>query len=257
MTKKKLIDLMIENNVKWPEGAEFAAQDKLSATGDFHLQFYLNKPFHTQGDDCWFDDSGSMIFDGRIRLPELCHNWHQTIVTREQYQRAMKLRDSDKRVAEFEKRKSEVRAGKPSERIGELHVDVQLSDIINKIAHHQAESQRYEEAMLDHNDKELALREHLNEMLAKVGMRAVDAEPKPTESEWPDCCDENGIVVDWDSVPAGTVVECVECDGVYSYRVGELYTFGHDQCGDYGPLDNDGHSPSYSARGGYKFRLIK
>ena len=38
--KKHLIELMIEAGVKWPDGAEYAAQDKR----DLYVWFYSEKP---------------------------------------------------------------------------------------------------------------------------------------------------------------------------------------------------------------------
>ena len=87
--KKHLIELMIEAGVKWPEGAEYAAQDK--TTND--LCFYRSKPVHRARFKDEWRPSGFDIPDGlvgrRINLPSLCRNWHQTIVTREQYAEAV------------------------------------------------------------------------------------------------------------------------------------------------------------------------
>ena len=87
--EKHLIELMIEAGVKWPEGAEHAAQDK--KTDD--LCFYKGKPVRNAGFEDEWRPSGLDRPDGivgrRINLPSLCRNWHQTIVTREQYEKAL------------------------------------------------------------------------------------------------------------------------------------------------------------------------
>ena len=87
--KKHLIELMIEAGVKWPEGAEYAAQDK--TTND--LCFYGSKPvLRARFQDEWRPsrlDSHDGIVGRRINLQSLCCNWHQTIVTREQYAEAV------------------------------------------------------------------------------------------------------------------------------------------------------------------------
>ena len=86
--KKHLIELMIEAGVKWPDCAEYAAQDKDQEPGDRELDlinivsFYRTKPEKNHGEPFWFGDSD---IDDDVKLPLLCHNWHQTIVTREQY----------------------------------------------------------------------------------------------------------------------------------------------------------------------------
>ena len=90
--KKHLIELMIEAGVKWPEGAEYAAQDKDQEPGDRELDlinivsFYHSKPEKNNGEPFWFGDSD---LDNDVKLPWLCNNWHQTIVTREQYEKAL------------------------------------------------------------------------------------------------------------------------------------------------------------------------
>ena len=81
--KKHLIKLMIEAGVKWPDGAEYAAQDKR----DLHVWFYSIKPKRTNYDSWSGGVSGSII--GNYQLDPLCRNWHQTIVTREQYEKAL------------------------------------------------------------------------------------------------------------------------------------------------------------------------
>ena len=81
--KKHLIELMIEAGVKWPKGAEYAAQDK-----DEWLSFYTLAPYREQGNVTWSGNS-SYVANSMKKLDLLCRNWHQTIVTREQYAEAV------------------------------------------------------------------------------------------------------------------------------------------------------------------------
>ena len=84
--KKHLIELMIEAGVKWPEGAEYAAQDK----DDKRVHFYKNgRPSCYSGDGQWMADDCIHMWDSFVVIPSLCRNWHQTIVTREQYAEAV------------------------------------------------------------------------------------------------------------------------------------------------------------------------
>ena len=84
--KKHLIELMIEVGVKWPEGAEYAAQDK----DDKRVHFYKNgKPSIYSGDGQWMADSCTHMWGSFVVIPSLCRNWNQTIVTREQYEKAI------------------------------------------------------------------------------------------------------------------------------------------------------------------------
>ena len=89
--KKHLIELMIEAGVKWPDGAEYAAQDKY----DLHVWFYSEKPkFAGVNKGKWTSyvdyESGRkcLVVDGE-KLNTICCDWHQTIVTREQYEKAL------------------------------------------------------------------------------------------------------------------------------------------------------------------------
>jgi hypothetical protein len=77
--KKHLIELMIEAGVKWPEGAEYAAQDK-----DEWLAFYTRKPYREDGKVTW-SSYRCYVANSMKKLDLLCRNWHRTIVTREQY----------------------------------------------------------------------------------------------------------------------------------------------------------------------------
>ena len=89
--KKHLIELMIEAGVKWPDGAEYAAQDKR----DLYVWFYSKKPkFVGRYEGKWTSDVNyedgrkCLVVDGK-KLNEPCRNWHQTIVTLEQYSEAL------------------------------------------------------------------------------------------------------------------------------------------------------------------------
>ena len=85
--KKHLIELMIEAGVKWPEGAEYAAQDKR----DLYVWFYTAMP-KREGVNKWTSDTiprESCDVVGGKALPSICRNWHQTIVTRKQYEQAI------------------------------------------------------------------------------------------------------------------------------------------------------------------------
>ena len=82
--KKHLIELMIEAGVKWPEGAEYAAQDKRLNKVNFYKD---GKPNPNASSSVWTINDHCKWLGSRagIILPSLCSNWHQTIVTRDQY----------------------------------------------------------------------------------------------------------------------------------------------------------------------------
>ena len=81
--KKHLIELMIKAGVKWPDGAEYAAQDK-----DEWLAFYTRKPYREDGKVTW-SSYRCYVDNSMKKLDLLCRNWHRTIVTREQYEKAL------------------------------------------------------------------------------------------------------------------------------------------------------------------------
>ena len=89
--KKHLIELMIDAGVKWQEGAEYAAQDKC----DLHVWFYSEKPKLVglnEGNwaiDVNYENIRKRLVIGCENLNKICRNWHQTIVTREQYEKAL------------------------------------------------------------------------------------------------------------------------------------------------------------------------
>ena len=84
--KKHLIELMIEAGVKWPDSAEYAAQDK----SDLNVNFYKNgKPDFQSCYLQWMANDCTFMSDDGVELDSLCSNWHQTIVTHEQYEKAL------------------------------------------------------------------------------------------------------------------------------------------------------------------------
>ena len=87
LENRHLVDLMIEANVDWPEDAEYAAQDKYN----LRVHFYSgDKPTRPRDWDEWKVGNGRII--SRFQLQSLCYNWHQTLVTKEQYKQALTTR---------------------------------------------------------------------------------------------------------------------------------------------------------------------
>ena len=80
--KKHLIELMLDAGVKWPDDAEYAAQDKCNNI----VYFYYSKPTVQPRNGRFVAHE---VPTKSYLLPSLCRNWHQTIVTREQYEKAL------------------------------------------------------------------------------------------------------------------------------------------------------------------------
>jgi len=73
---------IINENGGWPERALWAVQDNCIA-------FFLGgKPEYKSGDRCWYSNSIDGACVGTITRDEKVTNWHQTILSREEYYQA-------------------------------------------------------------------------------------------------------------------------------------------------------------------------
>ena len=185
--KKHLIELMIEAGVEWPEGAEYAAQDKK----DNRVHFYKDgKPLLCGGWLEWVEDyECTFIGDEHgVLLPSLCRNWHQTIVTREQYAEAVAANVSDQAVDEVECHNP------PSieQLAADYHAKAAEADSLQAVA---------DEALKAADDALLAL-EKAGELLGLV--ISIDTKPKqveqPVEPEQP-------VITDWHDLRVGDVIK--------------------------------------------------
>lgn len=162
MSKKTLIELMIEADVKWPEGANYAAQDK-----DLEVFFYERKP--SRSGSQWHH-GWAVVTQKHYVMPSLCRNWHQKLVTREQYGKALSERGGSKCISK-------------------LHVDVVAVSVISEIEKKTAEADEHK-AEFERCKGELAeMRKTLDDMLAAVGLKAVEFEceiEQPTITDWRD-----------------------------------------------------------------------
>ena len=85
-SKKELARIISENG-GWRDG-EFAAQDKISA----RIDFYKEKPWINGGQRNW---NGDYIVKRKMYATEVIHNWHQTILSREEYFHLYPAPDAD------------------------------------------------------------------------------------------------------------------------------------------------------------------
>ena len=80
---------VINENGGWPERALWAVQDNCIA-------FFLGgKPEYKSGDRCWYSNSIDGACVGTITCDEKVTNWHQTILSREEYYQAYPKADAD------------------------------------------------------------------------------------------------------------------------------------------------------------------
>ena len=184
--KKHLIELMIEADVKWPDGAKYAAQDNR----DLYVWFYSEKPKLAGVDKGkWTSyvnyENGRKccIVDGE-KLNEICRNWHQTIVTREQYAEAVAANVSDQVDAVEWHNPPSI-----EQLTADYHAKAAEADRLQAVA---------DEALKAADDALLAL-EKAGELIGLV----ISIDTKPKQVEQP-------VITDWRDLQVGDVVECVD-----------------------------------------------
>ena len=193
--KKHLIELMIEAGVKWPDGAEYAAQDR----HNLKVNFYKNgKPDFQSSYPEWMADNCTFMGDYGFILQSLCRNWHQTIVTREQYAEALEdaamtpvVQQETQPAAEY---CASVMRQMPDNTIEQLtadyHAKAAEADRLQTVA---------DEARKAADDALLELQKagELIGLVISVGDFQKDAEQH-----------QQPIITDWHDLQVGDVIEC-------------------------------------------------
>ena len=196
--KKHLIELMLEAGVKWPESAEYAAQDKC----DNKVYFFNSKPKVYAGETHYCAPLGPV---GNPRLlPSLCRNWHQTIVTREQYAEAVAANVGSPAVMQSKSNQVRKSDDVPAVDSVEWHNPPSIEHLTADYHAKAAEADRLQavadEALKAADDALLAL-EKAGELIGLV--ISIDTKPKhveqPTEPEQP-------VITDWRDLRVGDVV---------------------------------------------------
>lgn len=126
LSKSKLaLAKVINENGGWPERALWAVQDNCIA-------FFLGgKPEYKSGDRCWYSNSIDGACVGTITCDEEVTNWHQTILSREEYYQAYPKADADEWIEWKGGMKSPVESGVPVDvktKDGYVHYDQLLGD---------------------------------------------------------------------------------------------------------------------------------
>ena len=191
--KKHLIELMIEAGVKWPEGAEYAAQDKRFNK----VNFYKNgKPNYPIGLDSWMADNCNYMRNDGLVLSSICRNWHQTIVTREQYAEALaaNVNEPIEQIDTQQKPQycTSVMRQMPSETIESL-----LTEIKTKREEHGELVAKAEALMLEITSIEQQVANKLKEYEFSLYPLATASEP------------ELPVITDWRNLQAGDVIKCI------------------------------------------------
>ena len=179
---------MIEAGVEWPEGAKYAAQDK----DTMHVRFYeKGKPFRNSNVKYWDSLDGSMIRS--VNLPELCSNWHQTIVTSEQYAKAVAAINNEQKPQYCASVMRQMPDNTIEQLAAEYHTKAAEACRLQSVA---------DEALKDADDALYAL-EKAGELIGLVISIATKMKPveQPTDTEQP-------VITDWCDLQVGDVIEC-------------------------------------------------
>ena len=194
--KKHLIEFMIEAGVKWPDGAEYAAQDKY----DLHVWFYSEKPkFAGVNKGKWTGDvdyeSGRkcLVVDGE-KLNTICCDWHRTIVTREQYEKTLADTSVTPTAQPSPEYCASVMRQMPDNTIEQL-----TADYHTKTAEAQRQQIIADEARKAADDALLALQK-AGELIGLV-ISAGDFQKDAEQHQQP-------IITDWHDLQVGDVIEC-------------------------------------------------
>ena len=213
--KKTLLELMIEDVVQWPDGAEFASQDK----EDKELYFYRTKPERLNGNVRWSAPNPSLL--ACHTLPTLCKNWHQTIVTREQYEAA---KANPVQVSDV--------FHEATETPNTPDTDKQTLD--EKLSRYQWANNELAKAIAivaDWTDKIKELEDEVAAELASFGRRG---EVKPESSPVVEPVEELNIT-DWRDLQVGDVIVCLDnsiwCESFIGKEVQVIELEHRDYCG--------------------------
>lgn len=95
--RKKQLAKIISENGGWSDGAGFVAQDKRHGGRKNNIGFYRMRPVLQHGGHSWRthnDDCGGIV-GGWIDCEKLISNWHQTILSRDEYLHLYPAPDAD------------------------------------------------------------------------------------------------------------------------------------------------------------------
>lgn len=171
---KTLIELMLEANVEWPEGAEFAAQDGR----DKLLFFSARKPTLRALDDVWkMDTSG---FDLEY-IGELASDWREYI-TRTEYEAAQDKAERD-RIFGYK--------DEPCE-----SAKVSIEDKLLKLRALKSNITERQLQLDNLNEQSEILRTEIAADLAALGWGERVVEPE-------------SVITDWRDLREGDIIECI------------------------------------------------
>lgn len=161
-----------------------------------------NKPFRSFGMNYWDSIGGSLIRGLMIKLPSLCCNWHQTIVTKKQYAKAVAaIGGNTSQASESEDVLDSQHAAQLCSGVAGIMPSETIKSLLTEI-----KAKREEHGELVTKADALALEitsieQQANDKLKDYGFLLY---PITTSLKT-----EQPVITDWRNLQAGDVIECI------------------------------------------------
>lgn len=206
-SKQELARIISENG-GWRDMAEWAAQD--SRIDDFQLRvcFYANRPFIQKGESRWIDGNCRPIV-GSVDASHQIKNWHQTILSREEYFHLYPATDARPEFCESVMRSIPDPEAKPT--IEQLAADYLAKLDIATLAQEEADAHRC--------GAEVALGK-LEIALKDLGFKI---EPITAKQE-PEL-----VITDWRDLRVGDEIEYLDSSCSFTGLVGTVELIDYDE----------------------------
>ena len=186
----KLIDLMVKENVQWPEGAEYAAQGN-----DKNVFYYLTAPYRFATRNELLAPRGMVhSADGKLLLDELASDWLE-YVTRTEYEAAQDKAERD-RIFGYADEAIDEGETPEQEKDKEMTIEQKIKDMV----FHQESIARYQEQIKDNQAIVDKLHAEVTADLAALGW-----------GEQPAGDDGELGITDWRDLRVGDVIWLQEC----------------------------------------------
>lgn len=182
---KTLIELMLEANVEWPEGAEFAAQD----SDDNRVYYYHSAPIGRtpEGRVWWLAGHATMP---PVKLGETAKDQYKYI-SRAEYQAAQDKSERD-RVFGYSDETIDVDEAPEQSNDKEMTIEQKIKDMV----FHQESIARYQEQIKGNQAVVDKLSAEITADLAALGWGERVVEPE-------------SVITDWRDLREGDIIECI------------------------------------------------
>lgn len=195
-SKRQLAQLLIEAGVKeFPEGTNWAAQDRDGWREGYPFGFYAGKPQYTNGSGMWNSHVPGPLMIDETYVATLIPNWHQTVLSRDEFDqivaetvaRSAAVGDDETNLAAKEELEALTATESPEQRAKLARIyaptlDQLLQDWRNADDFAQRKQTEADEAAAMRDDRWQAVQARAGEMSVTVGR----CEPTTTITDWRD-----------------------------------------------------------------------